>query len=400
MMERPLNVLYAGTLPPHPGGSAISGSQLLIGMARAGHRVRALGPLTAATDAEARSFEERHPEPEVRRYPVPEYYTRVYQPAGATHHESEGIAVRRHLREMVASEPPDIIFAGREMYAWYVPEAVQGTGAPMILRVAGGTLFGLVSRQYPDAAGLELVSRLRQFDLLVTPAAYMARQLRDMDVPRVRTILNAVSLEEVAPRAPDAALRRSLGLADADRVILSIGNLQARKRSLDIAGAVERVLEREPRAVCVMIGQGPLRDDIVARARARGTADRFRLAGWVDYREVPRYLSIAEVVVHAAEGEGLARAWLEAQAAGVPLVSADIEAVREVATHGDTALLFPVGDIEAMAHRLLDVLGDPALRDRLVRAARLRVAAHDLPRAVSAWIETMRELVERHDHGR
>jgi len=393
---RSLNILYAGTLPPHPGGSAISASQLLAGIARAGHRVRALGPVTAATEAEARSFEERHPELMVRRYTIPQYYTRVYEPAGATHHEAEGMAVRHHLAEMLVQERPDLVFAGREMYAWYVPEALRGVRIPMLLRVAGGTLFGLMSQQYPAASSRDLVERLRQFDLLVTPAVYMARQLQAMGVPQVRTIVNAVSVADIALGAPDPALRRALGLDDEDRVILSIGNLHARKRSLDIVRAVEQVLVREPRAVCVMIGLGQLKEEIIARTTANGTASRFRLPGWIDYRDVPRYLSIAELVVHAAEGEGLARAWLESQAAGVPLVVADIEAAREIATDGETALFFPVGDVDAMAERVLVLLGDGALRARLGRAARARVEAHDLPRAVDAWIGTIRELVDAH----
>ena len=393
--DHPLSILYAGTLPPHPGGSAISASQLLIGIARAGHRVRAIGPITEATEEEGSAFDAAHPELAVSRYRITQYYTRVFQPRGAALHDAEGAAVRRHLVDLVAEERPDLIFAGREMYAWYVPDAVEGLDVPLLMRVAGGTLYGLVSRQYPVAAAQDLVDRLRRFDLLVTPAAYMARQLHDLDVRQTRTILNAIDLDMFAPRDPDDALRRDLRLDPSDRVALAIGNLHARKRSLDIVVAVQRALADDPRVLCVLIGMGPLQREIEAHIRRAGIADRFRLPGWVPYHDVPRYLSIAEAVLHAAEGEGLARAWLEAQAAGVPLIASDLEAVHEVAADRKTALLFPVGDSDAMARRLLELFGNPVLQGQLSLTARQTVQAHALPAAVAAYVAAMRELSER-----
>lgn len=389
----PLSILYAGTLPPHPGGSAISASQLIRGMARTGHRIRAIAPVTPETKGEAEAFDAANPELHIRRYPLAQYYTRVFQPRGAEHHDAEGEAVQRLLRRLGGEERPDIVFAGREMYAWYVPDAVEDLNARLLLRVAGGTLFGLVSSQYPDEVARDLITHLRRFDLLVTPAAYMARQLNAMGVTRTRTILNAIDLDRFGLRPPDEALRGALKIAPSDRVVLSIGNLHARKRSLDIVAAVERALDAEPRLLCVMLGSGPLRDDIESRIRGAGVEGRFRLPGWVSYDDVPRYLSLAEALVHAAEGEGLARAWLEAQAAGVPMVASDLEAIREVASDGETALLFPIGDVEGMADRLVQLLKDAALRERLSRNARRRSARHGLPQAVSGYVEAMRDLV-------
>lgn len=391
---RPLNILYAGTLPPHPGGSAISASQLLSGMARVGHRVRAIAPITDATRPVGDEFERRHPALEVHRYRVPQYQTRVHRPEVARAYDWEERSLRELLLALAARERPDVLFAGREMYAWYVPDVGKELGLPLLLRVAGGTLFGLVSRQFPSREAQPLLERMRQFDLLLTPAAYMTRQLHAMGVPQTRTILNAIDLETFRPRPPDESLRRELGIGPTDRVVLSIGNLHPRKRSLDIARAVETALAAEPRLVCVMVGIGPLRGEIESHVQRAGIADRFRLPGWIPYADVPRYLSLAEAAVHAAEGEGLARAWLEAQASGVPLVASDIEALREVAVDGETALFFPVGNVDAMADQLIRLLGDAALRRRLADQARQRVAAHALPHAVAAYVEEIRALVE------
>ena len=69
----PLDILYIGTLPPHPGGSAISGSQLLVQFASLGHRIRAVSPITSTFAGGVDEFAARHPRIDVIRYPVPDF---------------------------------------------------------------------------------------------------------------------------------------------------------------------------------------------------------------------------------------------------------------------------------------------------------------------------------------
>src|SRR5712692_10712384 len=66
-----LNLLYVGTLPPHPGGSAIVASYLLPGFLRAGHRVRAPAPLPANTEGTGDEFAVAYPGITVMRFPMP-----------------------------------------------------------------------------------------------------------------------------------------------------------------------------------------------------------------------------------------------------------------------------------------------------------------------------------------
>src|SRR5829696_8688583 len=66
-----LNILYAGALPPHPDGSATVGAQLLAGLARLGHSVRSLAPITAQALRTGDQFAEAHPEIGIARFVVP-----------------------------------------------------------------------------------------------------------------------------------------------------------------------------------------------------------------------------------------------------------------------------------------------------------------------------------------
>ena len=76
-----MRLVYVGTLPPHPGGSAISSAQLLVALAERGHEIRAVAPMTAAALASGDAFAGRHPRIDVRRYVVPYFETAPNVPA-------------------------------------------------------------------------------------------------------------------------------------------------------------------------------------------------------------------------------------------------------------------------------------------------------------------------------
>jgi glycosyltransferase involved in cell wall biosynthesis len=104
-------------------------------------------------------------------------------------------------------------------------------------------------------------------------------------------------------------------------------------------------------------------------------------------------VNLADVVVLASEGEGMARVYLEAQACAKVLVASDIAAAREVVAPGQTGFLFPVGDAAALAACTLEAAADPGLRCVIGERALARVQAHDLDRAVVAYLALMAEVV-------
>jgi len=120
--SRYLNILYVGTLPPHPGGSAISGAVLVEGFARAGHRIRALAPITTETLASRDRFADSHPEIPLTRFLVSHFETSPDVPPRAEDQQRQGAALRLELSGMLNADRPDVILMGRESFAWHVPD--------------------------------------------------------------------------------------------------------------------------------------------------------------------------------------------------------------------------------------------------------------------------------------
>ena len=107
-------------------------------------------------------------------------------------------------------------------------------------------------------------------------------------------------------------------------------------------------------------------------------------------------MNLADLVVMPSEREGLARVYLEAQACGKTLIASDIAAAREVVIHGQTGLLFRMGDVQDMADKIVLAAGDPALREAIGTPAREHVLGHhDLEAIAEEYLVLVRDLVRR-----
>lgn len=388
------DILYIGTLPPHPGGSAISGSQLLLSFASLGHRIRALAPLTTETYQLGDIFAANHPEIEVTRWLVPYFETSPDHPSSEDFRRLEGEQIRQQLSSLMKNERPDIVFIGRETFVWHVPDITKDFSVPCILRLAGGTTLGMLNGTYPDLLAHQLLEQYRKVNLLVSPAKHLAKRMQRFKLPHIKIIANAVDLYQFSPRVKDKVLLRELALQDDDLIVAHISNLKALKRPLDLILAAEQVLQHNPQLVFLIVGDGPCREIMEQECQQRHILERFRFVGWVDYERVPDYMNLADLVVMPAEDETQARVYLETQACGRLLLASDIPAAHEVIMEGETGLLFRKGEINDLTDKILWAASNPQLRADIGYKARERVKAHSLDAAVAAYIATIKDIVQ------
>ena len=395
MSRTPLDILYVGTLPPHQGGSAISAAQLLGAFTDAGHLVRALSPATHSQVESGDPFATHQPRIPVQRFIVPSAYTTAYRPADTSYHRTESDSICRLLPALVAERRPDILLIGRESFAWHVPRIAAAHSLPCVLRAAGATTVGIIEGTYPLAFAEPLIEQWRRTNLVITPSDYLARELRRLGVGGVQVILNAIDLHVFRPAPKDGRLIAELGIVDGATVIAYIGNLNERKRPLDIVRSSVRVLARCPDAIYVIVGEGILREEAVSAAHALGVEERFRFVDWQSYEQIPKYINLADIVVLPSFGEGMARVYLETQACGRVLIASDTASAREVVEDGTNGLLFPLGDVDGLACKCIQAAQDPGLRAHVGRAALERVQRHDIRAAVPQYLDALETIVQR-----
>ncbi len=185
----------------------------------------------------------------------------------------------------------------------------------------------------------------------------------------VHTVYNFVDLDEYS---------RAEGREADTPVIVHTSNFRPLKRTVDVIDIFKRVRDKV-QARLIMVGDGPDRSRALARALGLGIADDVSFVGVTE--SVADILSTAQVFLLPSEMESFGLAALEAMACEVPVVATRVGGLEEVVEDGESGYLLPVGDVEAMAARTLDILRDPALRQRLGQRGRAIAAEKFSPRA-------------------
>lgn len=145
----------------------------------------------------------------------------------------------------------------------------------------------------------------------------------------------------------------------------------------------------------LLVGDGPARPEIEALMAPFG--ERVRFAGAVPHGELPSLYASADLYLWPAINEAYGMAFLEAQAAGLPVVAGRTGGVPAVVADGISGLLTPIGDAAAFAAAVKRLLQAPDERTRLGVAAAARVAAHHDERAaaqaLASALATVRSLL-------
>jgi glycosyltransferase involved in cell wall biosynthesis len=390
-----LSILYVGTLPPHNGGTAIVGYQLLVGLARIGHRVRAIAPITPSALDARDDFAHRHPEVGVTRFVVPYFNSSPDLPMPQSYLDCEDAALREAFRRAVAEERPDLVIIGRESFAQSLPELASAADIPTMLLVQGSGLVGMM-RTFAPPQRDDLIEQFKKVDLVVAVARHLvAEPLRALGFSEVAFIANPVDPKKFFPAPKNRALLTALGIREEDFVVVHISNMKPIKRASDVIRSAREVTRRVLCARYVMVGDGICRAELEAECAAVGLADRFRFIGWVDHDAVPDYINLADAVVMPSETEAAALVYLETQACGRLLIASDIAGAREIIRDGEIGLLFRKGEVDDLTAKLLLAAGDANLRDRIGRAAQEAVKAHGVETFVANYDRMIRGIVAK-----
>jgi glycosyltransferase involved in cell wall biosynthesis len=169
-----------------------------------------------------------------------------------------------------------------------------------------------------------------------------------------------------------AELRRQLGIPPHAPVVLFVGRLTRDKGIPELLAAFSQIIDRLPDLWLLLVGCFEDGDTLPANTRKSLEAhSRVIFAGAV--QDTAPYYAIADVVVLPSHREGLPTVILEAQAAGKPVIGASATGIVDVVADGETGLLFPVGDVPALAAAMARLITDKGLANRLGLAGQEQV---------------------------
>jgi glycosyltransferase involved in cell wall biosynthesis len=191
---------------------------------------------------------------------------------------------------------------------------------------------------------------------------------------KIAVIPNGLNLQQFKPRQARSPLRK----------VIVVANLRAEKGHDVLVDAAAIVGRRFPDATFEIVGDGPERARLVARAREAGVAGVCTFLGHRD--DVPARLGASDIFVLPSRSEAFPNAVLEAMATGLPVVASGVGGILELVDDGRTGLLVPSDDPAALADRLCGLMANPSLGATLGGAARAEVEGHySFDRMVSAF---------------
>lgn len=220
------------------------------------------------------------------------------------------------------------------------------------------------ARAYVTTLGVDKV-------IVISPA--IAKVLNRLPISNRRLVsIPVVGVECCEKAADNPKVRSDLGLPGEGPVVMTIGRLDSSKSHELFIQSVPHVLDEVPDAIFVIVGDGPLRSLLQEEAIATGHRDRVFFTG--EMIDGQRALGTADVYVRPGVVEGFVGITvLEAQAAGVPVVSFETEDVKLAIADGVTGLLVARGDPRSLAQAVVRLLRDESVSEAIARQARLQV---------------------------
>jgi glycosyltransferase involved in cell wall biosynthesis len=185
---------------------------------------------------------------------------------------------------------------------------------------------------------------------------------------------------------------------DDEPVVLFCAKLQPWKRPQDVLQAFASA--DVPGSRLVMAGDGPMRAELEAEAKALGVADRVKFAGFVNQSGLPALYRSADVMVLPSEYDPCPVVVCEAMLCGCPVILSDrVRGRRELVRSGETGFFYPSGNVAALSEILRSILKDrPTLR-QMSLAARSRMETWSPREHIQASIQALDKAIALR-HGR
>jgi N-acetyl-alpha-D-glucosaminyl L-malate synthase BshA len=395
---RPLKLAIACF--PTVGGSGVVGSELAAGLADRGHEVHLFATGTPARlEAVAHGVVLHRVDPFVR--PPLEHGAEPLALAAAL--ATEGGAGGDLGGER---RPFDLIHAH---YA--IPHAAsavlarqmlvrRGVPAPKLVTTLHGTDAGAIGA---DPALLPLTRyAVLESDLLTVPSKWLRQQATvALALPRttpIEVVPNFVDSRPFHPLDAEARVAPLSRLFPGERhegpartrVLVHASNFRPLKRVGDCVEALAALRQQGARCVLLLVGSGPDRAQVEARAAALGVRAQVTLVDPVDQiADLGPLLGLGDLFLLPSDTESFGLAALEALACGVPVVASDVGGLPEVVRNGETGLLVPPRDPAALARAVAALLSDEPRRAAMAQAARLDATTRFRPEPMIARYEEL-----------
>lgn len=226
-------------------------------------------------------------------------------------------------------------------------------------------------------------------DKFIAISEAMAKELirhYNVNPSKIHIIRNSIDINKYASV-------RETGKSNTPFNVLAIGRFVYRKGILDLVDAANIVCRKYPMTVFTIIGDGPLKIQLLKKVQEYKLGNNVILPGIVPNARIKHYLQASSVFVIPSLYEGLPLVLLEAMASGKAVIGTNINGVRELIKDGNNGLLVPSGNPQILANAIVRLLTSPKFKTELGQNARITSEQFDRNKSVLQTLEVYQNLL-------
>lgn len=310
---------------------------------------------------------------------------RVFNNAGRAQKLLFPFVAAMKAKSMHRNKAYDTTWAIMASYAGYAAYIFKRSypSVPMVLTIQEGDNFDrregmfnkLFRKIFTAADSIQVISN------------YLADWSRHMGATCPITVIpNAVDFAHFAmsiPKERRQSLRQSLGFNDNDLVMVTASRLVYKNAIDDIIGSLPDLPEQYK---LLILGSGPDEAKLKAQVKGSKVSNRVVFKGFVQHSELPQYLQASEIFVRPSRSEGLGNSFLEAMAAGIPVIATAVGGIPDFLTDGETGLFCEVGNPHSIAQKAEKLMKDRESREYIVGRAK------EMVRNKYGWDKVARDM--------
>lgn len=255
---------------------------------------------------------------------------------------------------------------------------------PFVLTLQEGDPISYIKRQVWFVYPL-FVQIFRKADKIQTISNYLADFARSMQAGEgnpqsIAVIPNGVDLELFASDFSSGSsedldsLKIKFAKKPDDIFLVTASRLVVKNGIADVIKSLEFLPEN---IKFLIVGTGGLEKSLKKLVETKSLQSRVIFTGFVPHAQLPKYLKISEIFIRPSLSEGMGNAFIEAMAAGLPVVATRVGGIPDFLKDGETGVFCEVNNSKSIAVQVERILADTALRDRLIQNGRVVAESYD-----------------------
>ncbi len=244
------------------------------------------------------------------------------------------------------------------------------TKKPVIITTQGGDLLDYAETgQYASLLRPILIYTLSHANLVHAVSRYTMRMAKTLGAKKMILIPNGVDIEQFHPRASNLDLKKKLGIKG-EKIVLSVSRLTPKNGLSFLIRAAALINKKIPNVKFIIVGSGSEEKNLKKLTSQFKIDKNIIFTGYVPHEQIPEFMSIADVFLRPSVAEGFGIVFIEAMAAGIPVIATRVGGIIDIIQAGENGVLVEPKNSSQIADAIVKLLKNASLASELSRVGR------------------------------